>query len=148
MIEAVSECNLTEVLPLIRRYQDFYQVPRMAEEKNIQFFSQFGEGSPFGCQFIYRQQGSAVAFATVYFSFSSTIAEKVAVLNDVFVEPNHRGEGIAKLLIDHCRDYAALLGAVRLQWVTALDNQSAQSAYDKMDTKKSSWHFYTYPAKA
>ena len=144
MIESVSPQNLIEVLPLIRAYQNFYKVANISDENNAEFFAQFGEGSPAGCQFIFRVDNKAVAFATVYFSFTSTIAAKVAVLNDLYTDPEYRGQGIAKQLIEHCRDYAKQAGAVRLQWVTAPDNTQAQKLYDKLAASKSTWHFYAY----
>lgn len=143
MIEPVSEKNLAEVLPLITQYQMFYQVPDISDARNEAFFSQFGEQSPLGCLFLYREAGRAVAFATVYFSFASTIAAKVAVLNDMYTEPECRGKGIGRQLIEHCRQYAEQQGAARLQWVTAPDNKQAQRLYDSLDTRKSTWHFYT-----
>ena len=80
MIEFVSNGNLTEVLPLIRAYQEFYKVAEVSDSKNEKFFSQFSETSDIGCQFLFREAGKAVGFATVYFTFTSTIASKVAVL--------------------------------------------------------------------
>ncbi len=144
MIEAVSKNNLTEVLPLIRAYQEFYKVSEISDDRNSEFFAQFGESSPDGCQFIYREAGSVVGFATVYFSFTSTIAAKVAVLNDLYTLPNCRGKGVGRQLIEHCRNYAAENGAARLQWVTAPDNEQAQKLYASLNTGKSTWHFYTY----
>lgn len=144
MIEAVSKNNLEEVLPLILDYQAFYQIADRSMDKNRTFFQQFGEHNPVGCQFVFRESGRVVGFATLYFSFSSSIAEKVAVLNDLYTVPEYRGKSIGRQLIEHCRRYAAQQGAVRLQWVTAPDNQTAQKLYDSLETKKSSWEFYTY----
>ncbi|MFL0807118.1 MAG: GNAT family N-acetyltransferase [Oceanobacter sp.] len=144
MIETVSHSNLHDVLPLIRAYQAFYQVADIDDERNRTFFSQFGENSEQGCQFLYRDGERVVGFATVYFSFTSTIAAKVAVLNDLYTEPDCRGQGVGKQLIEHCRQYAAEKGAARLQWVTAPDNTQAQALYDSLDTRKSSWFFYSY----
>ena len=93
MIEFVHEGNLKEVLPLIRAYQEFYVVSDIDDDRNEGFFSQFGEKSPFGCQFLYRIDGRVVAFATVYFTFTSTIAQKVGVMNDLYVVPEVRGKG-------------------------------------------------------
>lgn len=144
MIEPVSESNLEEVLPLIEQYQAFYKVKGISTQKNREFFSQFGESNPLGCQFIFRESGKAVGFATVYFTFTSTIASKVAVLNDLYTSPDYRGKGIGKQLIEHCHRYAVQQGSARLQWVTAPDNEQAQKLYDSMNTSKSTWHFYTY----
>ena len=67
MIEAVTARNLLEVLPLIRKYQEFYNVPETSDSNNEQFFSKFGEDTDLGCLFIFRQNGVVVGFATVYF---------------------------------------------------------------------------------
>ena len=144
MIEFVHEGNLKEVLPLIRAYQEFYEVSDIDDDRNEGFFSQFGEQNPFGCQFLYRIDGRVVAFATVYFTFTSTIARKVGVMNDLFVVSDVRGKGIGRALINHCLDYALSKGAYRLQWVTAMDNQVAQRLYDSLNTNKKPWLFYSY----
>jgi len=95
VIEAVSEHNLSEVLPLIREYQEFYKVAEISDSRNKIFFSQFGELSPLGCQFMVRESGQVTGFATVYFTFTSTIATKVGVLNDLYTLPQHRGNSKA-----------------------------------------------------
>ncbi len=144
MIEPVSPSNLHEVLPLIRAYQEFYNVADISDTRNAEFFAQFGESNPSGCQFMYREAGQVIGFATVYFSFTSTIAAKVAILNDLYTRPNSRGKGVGRQLIEHCRAYAAKNGASRLQWVTAPDNKQAQRLYDSLDTNQLTWRFYTY----
>ena len=144
VIEVVSKNNIKEVLPLIRAYQEFYKVSDISDSKNEAFFSQFGESNPAGCQFIYRENGVAVGFATVYFSYASSITSKVAVLNDLFTVSNLRGKGVGRKLVEHCHQFASENNASRLQWVTAPDNEVAQKLYDSMNTSKSNWHFYSY----
>lgn len=143
MIEPVSKHNLAEVLPLIHEYQTFYRVDNISDEKNATFFAQFGTANPASCQFIYRESNTVLGFATVYFSFASTLAAKIAILNDLYTLPSYRGQGVARKLIAHCRDYAKQQGAARLQWVTAHDNRTAQKLYDALGIQKSTWHFYT-----
>ena len=87
MIEFVTKENLDDVLPLIRAFQEFYDVPDIDDERNRAFFSQFGKDTPFGCQFLYRDKDVVLGFATVYFSFVSTVAKKVGVMNDLYVSP-------------------------------------------------------------
>ncbi len=147
MIEAVSEKNIEEVLPLIRKYQEFYQIQDISDERNRAFFSQFGENGNDGCLFLYRGgAGEPLGFATVYFTYVSSIPARVGVMNDLYTLPSHRGAGIGRQLIDHCRKYALDKGAARLQWLTAQDNYPAQSLYDSLDAKKSAWYVYTYTA--
>ncbi|MCZ6674596.1 MAG: GNAT family N-acetyltransferase [Verrucomicrobia bacterium] len=144
MKELPTHSNFDEILPLIELYQEFYEVAEISTEKNRRFFSQFIGGTSEGAQFIFREDGKAIGFATIYFSFSSSIVAKVAVLNDLFVLPELRKKGIAKALIAHCYQYGLSKGAVRLQWLTAKSNTNAQAAYNKLGAKKSEWVFYSY----
>lgn len=142
-IETVTADNLEEILPLVRQYQEFYKIADISDERNREFFSRFCGDNPSGNQFMFRQNGKAVAFATVYFSYTSSLPAKVAVLNDLFTLPGARGQGVGRKLIEHCRAYAKENGAARLQWLTAADNQEAQHLYDSIGTSKSNWVFYT-----
>ena len=90
MIEIVTNNNLDEVLPLIKAYQEFYEVADINENKNKTFFSKFVDGSNDGVLLLLRDNGKVVAFSTLYRGFSSTRAEEVGVLNDLFVLPNYR----------------------------------------------------------
>jgi GNAT superfamily N-acetyltransferase len=56
-------------------------------------------------------------------------------LQDLFVRADHRGQGIAKQLIEHVVTHARSLGATRVYWNTRLNNVTAQQLYDKVATK-------------
>jgi len=144
MIESVTAQNLDEVLPLIRQYQTFYKVTEIDDQNNKRFFSQFSKDSDKGCLFAYRKEGKLLGFATVYFSFSSTITAKVAVLNDLYTIEDARGQGVGSALIKYCEAYGKSKGALRLQWVTAPENTVAQGVYKSLGAKQSSWEFFTY----
>jgi GNAT superfamily N-acetyltransferase len=148
MIEPVSKDNIEQVLPLIRGYQAFYHAAEINDDKNRRFFCQFGLANPSGCQFLFRDGDKVVGFATVFFSYTSVIAEKVAIMNDLFTVPECRGRGVGRQLIEHCRQFAADNNAVRLQWVTATDNTTAQKLYDSLDTASRDWKFYTFNTEA
>ena len=143
MIHTISSENFEEALPLIKAYQAFYGVTDISDRHNRIFFSQFGINSTAGCQFMYCNENQALGFATVYISYSSTLADRVAVLNDLFVLPEQRGQGIGKQLIEHCQSYATKRDCARLQWLSSQDNKQAQALYDSLETNKSPWYFYT-----
>jgi len=145
MIEIVNTENFEALLPLIRKYQEFYQAADISDARNHSFFSRFNTDNPFGRQFLFRTtDGIAAGFATVYFSFSSTLAAKVGVMNDLYTLPDYRGQGIGKALIEHCLEFAKQQDAVRLQWTTATDNQTAQRLYNSLNTAHKPWLIYTY----
>lgn len=144
MIEPISHKNIDEVLPLIREYQSFYGIKDIDDIKNRAFFSQFDEISDKGVLFGFRSEGEMVAFATIYFTYASSIISKVAVMNDLYTLAEYRKQGIATELIRHCANFTKERGAARLQWVTAAENREAQSIYKALGAKQSSWEFFTY----
>lgn len=141
MIEEVTHENLNEVLDLIKKYQEFYG-NTINDEKNRAFFSQFIDSDD-GVLHLYRIDGKAIGFSTIYNGFSSTQAETVAILNDLYVLPSHRGRGYARELVNHAIRIANLKGYTRLQWLTAQDNSKAQKLYKTIGTIKGCWFFYT-----
>ena len=63
-------------------------------------------------------------------------------LDDLFVDPEARGGGIATALIDHIAELARAEapGGV-LRWITAHDNERAQRLYDRI-AARTSWVTY------
>jgi len=143
VIEKVTDKNFDEILPLIKEYQEFYGVEKVDEQKNRLYFNQFVNSNENGVLHIIRIDGEAIGFTTIYKAFSSTRAESVAVLNDVYVCSSHRGKGFGKALINHAINEARSMGYSRLQWLTAQDNKAAQKLYDGLGANKSSWFYYT-----
>ncbi|MCF6255043.1 MAG: GNAT family N-acetyltransferase [Gammaproteobacteria bacterium] len=142
MIEEVTSQNFEEVLPLIKEYQIFYDVEKIDEKKNQEFFSQFTQSHENGILHLYKVANKAIGFTTIYKGFSSTRSEAVAILNDLYIQPPYRGNGYAKELIDNAVNTAKLMGFSRLQWLTSENNESAQKLYNKIGANKSSWFFY------
>lgn len=142
MIETVTNVNLNEVLPLIKEYQIFYGVKNIDDHKNKLFFSKFTKNNDNGVLHLYRLNKEVIGFTTIYKGFSSTRAEIVAILNDLYIQPKHRKNGYAKELINNALKIAKEMGLSRLQWLTAEDNVKAQQLYNKLGIAKSSWLFY------
>ncbi|HEU4980789.1 MAG TPA: GNAT family N-acetyltransferase, partial [Solirubrobacterales bacterium] len=52
-------------------------------------------------------------------------------LEDLFVDPDARGNGIADALIESCAERCRELGMAAMEWLTAPDNHRAQKVYDR-----------------
>lgn len=147
-IEAASQENFDDLLALIAAYQTFYKVDDIDSVQNRIFFSQFLSKPEDGQQFIAYHGDMAVGFTTLYFPYSSTQASRFALMNDLFVTYQVRGQGIGAALIEKAREVAAANGFDSLAWMTAKDNATAQHLYDRFDVHKSAWYEYTVAAKA
>jgi GNAT superfamily N-acetyltransferase len=61
-------------------------------------------------------EGTPVGFAVWFYNFSTFKARNGIYLEDLFVEPDHRGKGIGKALLRRLAQRCSEEGLPRLQW--------------------------------
>ena len=143
-ITVVTERDLAELLPLMRAYCDFYEVTPTDDDLLALSRALIADPEREGVQLIARgDDGTAIGFATVFWSWTTTRAGRLAVMNDLFVAPEGRGSGAADALIEACAERGREHGAVSLEWSTALDNERAQKVYDRVGGVPSRWLDYS-----
>jgi len=142
-IDHVTEADLGDLLPLMRGYCDFYEASP-SDEALLELSRALISNSEFeGLQLIARDPGGSPAgFATLYWTWSTTVAARIGVMNDLFVAEGHRGGGFAEALIETCRAECGRRGAVLLAWQTAPDNLRAQAVYDRVGGTREQWVDY------
>ncbi|CAB4862674.1 MAG: GNAT family N-acetyltransferase [Actinobacteria bacterium] len=147
-IEGVGIEDLAELLPLMRSYCDFYEVNPADDDLETlarRLISNPGEG----IQLIARNDdGEAVGFATVYWTWQTLSAERVGVMNDLFVAAESRGSGWADALIEACAQECRTQQVTSLVWQTALDNLRAQAVYDRVGAVSERWLDYSLDVSA
>jgi GNAT superfamily N-acetyltransferase len=147
-IARVTEGDLPDLLPLVRAYCDFYEVSPSDEELLSLSRALLADPEHEGVQLLARDdEGRAAGFATIYWSWATTSAERIGVMNDLFVAPEGRGTGLAEALIEACREECAARGAGKLTWQTAPDNERAMKVYDRFDAKRDQWVDYWLPVE-
>jgi GNAT superfamily N-acetyltransferase len=145
-IERVEEKDLDELLPLMRGYCDFYEVDPSDDDLLSLSRELIGDSAKEGVQLIGRDDdGTAVGFATVFWLWSTLSASRIGLMNDLFVDPEARGSGLADELIDACREEARSHGATSVTWQTAKDNVRAQKVYERVGASRSEWLDYSLP---
>jgi GNAT superfamily N-acetyltransferase len=145
-IERVGEAELGDLLPLVRAYCDFYAVSPSDEELLTLSRALIADPEREGVQLLARDaEARAVGFATIFWSWATTSAERIGVMNDLFVAPEARGSGVAEALIEACRVECAARGAGKLSWQTATDNERAMKVYDRIGATRETWVDYWLP---
>ncbi|WP_308637936.1 GNAT family N-acetyltransferase [Paenibacillus silvisoli] len=96
-----------------------------------------------GIQFVALQDGELVGFATLYFTYSTMKAERITVMNDLFVLEPYRDTIAESQLFLACQRYTEDLGFARMSWITAKDNARAQVFFDKMGGVQGDWVNYS-----
>lgn len=92
---------------------------------------------------IARQGGEPVGFALWYETFSTFRGRKGAYLEDLFVDPGHRGRGLGKALMRHVAAAALARGCVRLKWEVLTWNAPSIAFYESLGGRRDpDWHTY------
>jgi len=146
-IERATETDLTALLPLMRAYCDFYEVAPSDDALLSLSRALLADPEREGIQLLARDEGRAVGFATIFWSWATTSAERIGVMNDLFVAPGGRGSGAADALIAACLERCRSHGAALLAWQTAPDNHRAQAVYERVGGRRSQWLDYDLPVQ-
>ena len=145
-IAKVTQLDLSELLPLMRAYCDFYEVePR--DDRLVSLCRNLIDDPNQGVQLIARAEDNrAVGFATIFWGWQTLDAARTGIMNDLYVVPDIRGGGVGRALIEACRGACRKKGVNKLVWETAPDNHTAQRLYDSTGAESSTWLTYEIDA--
>jgi GNAT superfamily N-acetyltransferase len=76
--------------------------------------------------------GQVVAFALYFTNFSTFLGKPGLYLEDLYVQPAHRGTGLGKALLRHLGALAVERGCGRFEWSVLDWNESAIRFYEGM----------------
>ncbi len=76
--------------------------------------------------------GQVVAFALFFTNFSTFLGKPGLYLEDLYVQPAHRGSGLGKALLQHLAALAVERGCGRFEWCVLDWNENAIRFYEKM----------------
>jgi GNAT superfamily N-acetyltransferase len=131
-IKRATVSDLDDAASLFDAYRQFYGQrsdiaaarafldERLQRDESVIFLA-VADGGP---------RDEAVGFTQLYPSFSSVSLKRLWVLNDLFVGPNVRREGVGRRLLERARDWAIETGAKGLVLATAVDNSNARALYE------------------
>ena len=125
--------DLDALAVLFDAYRQFYDRPSdvAAAREWLRSRLRFGESKVL----VARRGGTPVGFAQLYPAFSSVRLARTWTLNDLFVLPATRRQGIARSLLDAAAAFAREDGAAGIQLETARDNAAARAIY-----RDAGWH--------
>jgi GNAT superfamily N-acetyltransferase len=145
-VELVGQSDLKDLLPLMRAYCSFYRCAPADEDLLAMSTTLIEDPEREGEQVLARDAaGTAVGFATVFWSWDTTEASRIGIMNDLYVEPSTRGSGLAERLIAAALERCSARGAARLEWQTGHENLRAQTVYDRVGGVREPYLIFTMP---
>ncbi|WP_049623313.1 GNAT family N-acetyltransferase [Frateuria defendens] len=126
--------DLDRVAPLFDAYRQFYgQGADLARARG--FLAERFAHHESVILLALDEAGQGVGFVQLYPSFSSVRTVRTYVLNDLFVAPAARRQGVAAALLRAAAEYGRAMGVASLSLSTAHDNFAAQRLYESLGWK-------------
>lgn len=121
--------DLDTLVPLFDGYRQFYGQPSDPEAARAFLRARFAHHESV-ILLALDDEGAGLGFTQLYPLFSSVRMVRTYLLNDMFVSPLARRQGVAAALLREAAAHARALGAASLSLSTALDNAPAQALYE------------------
>lgn len=141
-----TENDLPVILPLFDGYRQFYeQVSDLSACEN--YLNERLSNIESVLYLAYEWVNGlrvGVGFSQLYPTFSSVTLRKFWVLHDLYVEESYRKQGIAKELINKCKDMAIENAPIGIVIESRISNQSAQHLFDAVGFVKEGEHYFYY----
>ena len=133
MIRKATLQDLDQLTNLFDQYVVFYKNPSNIEKHKTYLKERIenNEATIF-LAFDENEPEKAIGFTLIYVTFSSLALNKILLLNDLYVDPNVRKNGIGEKLILQAVGFAKEIGSGLIRLRTAKSNTVAQGLYNKM----------------
>ena len=124
------------LLQFIKELAEFEKMTdEVVAEENVLRESFFG-ARPSAEALIVEKGGEPVAFAVYFENFSTFKGRAGLYLEDLFVRPAFRKQGIGKALLVHLAGIAKKRGCSRFEWVALDWNENAIQFYERLGARK------------
>ena len=115
---------------LWRGYCEFYEAPLRDEVTQRTWTRILDPDSGIMC-LLAETGGHVVGFAHCVVHENTWETQPVCYLEDLYVDPAWRGQGVGRALLEWLRNAMRAEGWARLYWVTHKDNRPARALYDE-----------------
>jgi GNAT superfamily N-acetyltransferase len=116
LIRAATAADVPAILRLIHALAVYEKLEHMVVGTEARLRDSLFGAHPAAEAILAESGGRAVGFALYFATFSTFLCKPGIHLEDLFVEPEHRGRGIGKELLRKLAQVAVERGCGRLEW--------------------------------
>ena len=140
-IQAPQAADREQWQQLYYGYAEFYKVPMNHEILDSVWSWIHDPEQAFYCLIAKNAEGKAVGLMHFRAMPSPLRGAKIGFLDDLFVTPSARGQGIVEQLFEQLNSEAQSQGWPMVRWITADNNYRGRTVYDKL-AEKTQWNTY------
>lgn len=131
-IRPAQPADAPTIVALIRELADFEQLTHLVKVTPEQLAQQLFGPRPAAECVVVEQGEQIAAFALFFHNFSTFLGQPGLYLEDLYVRPAHRGQGIGRSLLVHLAALARERGCGRFEWSVLDWNANAIAFYEKL----------------
>ena len=138
-VRAATPGDAPLIVDLIRGLADYEkmldQMETTEERIRASLFPPGGQAPDAHCV-LGEVNGIPAGFALYFFNFSTFLARPGLYLEDLFVKPEYRGQGLGKALLLHLARIAVQRGCGRMEWAVLDWNTPAIEFYESLGARR------------
>ena len=132
LIRPAERADVTELLRLIRELAIYERLEHLAIGTPEALARNLFGDRPACDALVAEVKGRAVGFALYFTTFSTFLCKPGIYLEDLFVEPEHRGSGIGKALLARLAAMVVERGGGRFEWRVLDWNEPSIRFYESL----------------
>ncbi len=125
-----ADCE--DIARLVRALAEYEKLAAEAQASGADFHAQLFAPQPAAHSMVAETAGRVVGVAIWFYNFSTFVCRRGLYLEDVFVEPEHRGAGIGRAFFRALAQRAKQDGCQRMEWSVLDWNEPAIAFYRAM----------------
>jgi len=148
IIRPARKTDKKDFLRLINSLADYEKLKRPTRAARARLIRDgFGSKKRF-CSYLAFVGKKAVGYAVFFETYSSFLAQPTLYLEDIFILPEYRSQGIGLKLFNKCLKEALRRRCGRMEWVVLDWNKNAIRFYKKLGARHlKEWHTYRLERK-
>ncbi len=135
LVRELSPADSHRLLELIDGLADYEKLPRPDAAARQRLTADALADPPRFHTLLAEVDGSVVAYAIFFFTYSSFLARPSLYLEDIFVLPEARGRGAGVALFRACAHTAITSGCRRMEWQVLSWNQPSIQFYERLGAR-------------
>jgi len=131
-LRAATPADLPAIVGLIRELAEYEKLAHLVVVTPESLAPHLFGPRPAAEAVVGEVNDRVVAFALFFTNFSTFLGRPGLYLEDLYVQPAHRGTGLGKALLQHLGELAVARGCGRFEWSVLDWNETAISFYESM----------------
>lgn len=129
LIRPASNPDVPEILDMVRELAEFERAREEAIATVADFEAALFGDNPAIFAVIVEVDGVTAGFAVYFKNFSTWLGKQGLYLEDLYIRPAFRGQGIGAQLLSHLAQICVQNGYTRFEWWVLDWNESARNVY-------------------